>query len=38
MDFLLIHWHCALPVAGLIVAAMLTRGRPDRKNNKENRQ
>ncbi len=30
MTFLLNHWHCILPVAGLIAAAFLLRGKSDK--------
>jgi len=31
MQFLLSHWHCILPVAGIIVAAIFIREEPKNK-------
>ena len=37
MEFLLSHWHCILPVMGLIVAAVLMREKPGQSDEPEER-
>ncbi len=37
MEFLLSHWHCILPVMGLIVAAVLMREKPRQSDEPEER-
>lgn len=36
MSLFLSHWHCILPAAGLIIAAILMCGRQKNKNDEEN--
>jgi hypothetical protein len=37
MEFLLSHWHCILPAAGIVVALLLMRDRPADKQTKGSR-
>lgn len=36
MDFLLSHWHCILPVLGIIVAAFLMRDKSSKNEENDN--
>lgn len=36
MDFLLSHWHCILPVIGIIIAAFLLRDKSNKNESTDN--
>lgn len=38
MSFLLNHWHCVLPIVGIIVAGFLMRDNPNNKGNNESEE
>jgi len=35
MDFLISHWHCILPVVGIVIAVFFMRDKPKDKDHKD---
>lgn len=35
MDFLISHWHCILPVVGIVIAVFFMRDKPKDKDRKD---
>ncbi len=35
MEFLLLHWHCILPIAGIVIAVFFLHDKPKDKKDKE---